>query len=210
MRRLVLLVVAALAASGCTDSSPLNAGSPPSASPSAASGASLSRLLPPPATPPGATLIIGQSQGSALRQTGILVHYDWAFNGQPRSFDKRPVSWPAPLPASAGQAVIDLGTTIMPQIVEIRVYTQLGSDGIPRGTLSLLRCDPSQGSRSNCRFTRAQPPDRGDWQVAFSIPAEPGTRYLAASAIWPVPAELAKGNAASRHAFTAAWIFALD
>jgi hypothetical protein len=93
--------------------------------------------LPPPERPPEPALLLedGTSQASGTRQLGVPVYHLWAVHGKLETYEsKPPLSWPKPLRVkSTDEAIVDLGTDVLPYTVEVRVYEdeEVGPQGVP-------------------------------------------------------------------------------
>lgn len=166
----------------------------------------------PPERPPTQQLILGGEDGSdgETRRTGVLVYYRWRIDGRTDSFEiMPPIEWPSPLTVGSDQSVVlDLGTTIPPALVEMRLYGELGPDGIPTDVPVILSCSNLEARSDGCDTRR---PINGDiaanWELVVPLPADAGYYYLATSVVWVDTSENAPKTEGSGHA--ASWIFAL-
>ena len=110
----------------------------------------------PPEYPPTQHVILTRDDKSnrSVRYAGVMVYYHWTINGQPDSFEiLPPIEWPSTLTLKSNHTlVLDLGTAITPALVQLRLYRELGSDGIPTGVPVLLSCSNLEARSEQCEL----------------------------------------------------------
>ena len=165
---------------------------------------------PPPERPPTQRIVLeGENESDEIqRYVGVLVYYRWTSNGQRQSFETPPpIGWPPALTVTNMQTVIlDLGTAITPALVEVRIYRELGSNGIPMGEPILLSCNTLRARSDQCDLGLPLDRDHGaNWQLVVPFPTDAGYYYLATSVIWVDTSDNAPKTEGTGHA--ASWIF---
>ncbi len=172
---------------------------------------------PPPKHLPEPALLLsnGVGQEPSARQLGVPVYYNWWVDGGRKAYEMEPpISWPEPLKANAtDEVVIDLGTEVMPQIVEIRFYERVGPSGVPPGDpTELLTCESAWGDNRGgpCAMTRRRDPRDGHRQLVLPARSWHGKRHLAVWAAWPALRETFAEPSGPPVVYTAAWLFSLE
>lgn len=171
----------------------------------------------PPKRPPEAALLLnsGASREPSARQLGVPVYHNWWINGKREAYEMEPpISWPEPLAANAAdEVVIDLGTRVMPQTVEVRLYGEVGPGGIPAGDpTELLTCQPTLGDSSSgpCAMSRRTNPGDEDRQFVLPTSSWEGKRFMAVWVAWPALPETYANSGGPPVVYSAAWLFSLE
>lgn len=186
------------------------------AAPEEAAGYARSRdPEPPPERLPEPALLLSNGVGkNRARQLGVPIYYNWWVDGQRKAYEMEPpISWPEPLEANAtDEVVIDLGTEVMPQTVEIRLYERVDPSGVPPGDpTELLTCESAWGDNRGgpCAMTRRRDPRDGHRQLVLPARSWHGKRHLAVWAAWPALPETFAEPSGPPVVYTAAWLFSL-
>jgi hypothetical protein len=143
-------------------------------------------------------------------QQGILVMEHWVVAGSPIVREiELPLVWPAPLPITGHDIVIDLGTSRMPAIVEMRTFQAVDADGLPAIPAPSVMCDaPNVESAAPCRIAR--PENGAPWTVGMNLPSGTGTRFISMKADWVVAPGSPLRQAVNWTTFDAGWLFAVE
>lgn len=164
-------------------------------------------LKSPPEQPPNVFLLVDRGVGS---QPGTLVHYTWETPGKAPTYEAGPtIVWLSPLAMTSNEVVLNIDTAVMPQVVQIRVYRQLGQNGVPDGQPMLLECQVEQARSQGCILNQRKVADHDIWQVQFAVPDGGNIHYIAVSSVWPVPHAVAAKSVTGQAAWNAAWIFSV-
>lgn len=231
---LLLFVLANTAATGPAESPRAGAaeaasnggGTVPAETASAGSkdGSLLYEPVVPPEHPPTPVLSLGEgaSPASGARQPGVQVYRHWVVDGKTDAREPEPpISWPDPLVAkSTDQAVLDIGTRVVPGTVDVLVYEKVGPDGVPNeNPATVLKCEsgrlvPSRlgGDESGvCPVPRGQGTEGLGSRLVLPVNSLKGGRYfLVVSASWPVKIDQEAEESAQTPTYDAAWIFSLE
>lgn len=174
----------------------------------------------PPDRPPKPVLLLdyGVSHASDTRQSGVLVYYTWVLYGKLDTYEAEPpISWPEPLKVkNTYEAVVDLGTDVMPRSVEVYVYEKVGPNGVPQGEpVKVLTCKSGQleagrlGSSESCTVPHDEEP-KGNQQLVLPIRSWENERFFAVWAAWPVPVDKDAKSPGPVLEYAASWIFSLE
>lgn len=158
---------------------------------------------PPPDRPPSVSLLAMSTSDHKIlsQQNSSLVYYAWLIGGKGGSYESYdmspPISWPETLRVQNKKEVtIDLGTEIRPQMLQVFAYKTLKPDGVPDGSpVSTFHCESGRvDSADDCPQLRYKSVEKGGQQVTVPIHDWSGKYFLAVSATWMVPDNIATRN----------------
>lgn len=169
----------------------------------------------PPAEPPILVLLplwsnrhFMGNENPPLEQTGKLLAYDWHIDGELVSTGEPwSVQWPPAIGVPEGPVAIDLGTTIEPVRIEVRLFGGVDSFGVPVRSMSRAVCEKG-GATGACRLHGGE--RDGNWFLSFSPPAFTGTVFVSVWASWYVPVALGERLGVPWPTFQAAWGFVIE
>jgi hypothetical protein len=150
----------------------------------------------------------------STRREGQLVYYSWVDGGEPRYREPASsVRWPEPVDIHSNDALINLGTRVMPQRLEVLVYDKLGPGGVPSlGTVHRFSClSGVVGGDAKCSLVKQRDAKSRNWTIEVPTKSCRDKCYVAVSSIW-----ISAGDPIDRSGTrpvqedSASWIFSLN
>lgn len=174
----------------------------------------------PPKRPPDPNLLVRSTSANKeprAQERSTLVYYNWLMDKKGSSYESYemspPISWPKPLDIQrTDEVIIDLGTDIRPQKLQIFAYKTLGLDGVPDGQPeSVFNCESGRIDDANkCALLHYRNVEEGSQQVMVPIRSWSGKYFLAVSATWMVPAREAAVDPSQPPFYNASWLFSVE
>jgi len=133
---------------------------------------------------------------------------------------KPPIPWPDPLRIEGtDEAILDLGTRVVPSTLDVLIYEKVGPDGVPNeDPVKVLMCQSGRlvpgrlGSDSGvCPVPGDGDQENGNGRFVVPSSSWQGGRYfLVVSASWHVEVDRNAEGPARTPTHDAAWIFSLQ
>lgn len=152
-----------------------------------------------PPRPPAVRLRAAAGGNDGPGQDGTLVWVNWAIEGERvTTTEEESLAWPSPLPIAGSTVVVDLGTPLMPLMVEVWQRQQVAGVRQSPVPTDNVRCvlDPHEG---RCRLRQGE---HGHWQVVVDLDGWPTEVLPTLWASWPSPVF-------AEEPFDARWRFAV-
>lgn len=162
----------------------------------------------PPRLVPIPTLHAGEPVGDQAVETqrGVPVLIYWVEDGVPQELEPDPpFRWPTPLAIQNDRVSIDLGTSVKPGPVEVRLFRAVSDEGLPLEPAPSKWCY-EESSDSGCTLTQKE--SESTWWVIVLLEPPAGTYFLSLRGTWLVPRDSPARALTGWPTFDVGWLFA--